>query len=125
MSAGFLQRIMMRTRHQLAGVAMAAQGWGDPQAPDQHPSAPDVAQQAAKDFAGSPFDEKSDRIIVREAGHRDVMLIDAAHDRLNPCLGRKRLRDDVYLAHVRSSYQAAGCIANRAVAYLMMGMADA
>src|ERR1700733_11406766 len=124
MGAGFLESILMRPRHQFGAVAAPAQRWTHPQAADQHPSTPDVAQQSAENFAAMPSDEKSYRIVVREPGHRDVVLIDAANDGLRPCLGRVGLRYDVHFAHVRSSYQAAACIANGAGAYLKTGLRD-
>src|SRR5580658_3661732 len=128
MGAGFFDCVLMRARHQLGTVAAPANRFADPQAAHMEPSTPYVAEQAAEDFAAATSYEKADRVVIREAGDRDIVLIDAANDGFAPRVRRIRLADNFHFGHfpphsrtapAGPTAQTAGCIARYAGSYLI------
>src|SRR5208282_157594 len=94
-------RILLRRCHEACCVAAPAPLAIDPERSHVEPSAPNIAEQSSAHGAAWVFDEKSDRVVLRKAGCRHVVLIDAPLDRLGPRPRRIQFHDNFWSGHSR------------------------
>src|SRR5262245_50422632 len=83
--------------HQLAGPALTADRFVDPEIRDVQPAAPDAAEQAPQGLASRTLREEVNGVVARQAGHPDVEHVEAIAHQLR--LGAARLvKDDCQVA---------------------------